>query len=53
MGEPIKDRSGSSGDIPVDLKELRIVDSLKEAFHALQNRGKKSPLVIGARPWLL
>jgi hypothetical protein len=36
--------------MPVDSKEVRIVDSLREAFHALQNRGKKSLLVIEARP---
>jgi hypothetical protein len=45
--------SGSGGDMPVALKELRIVDSLNEASHAFQNRGKKSPFVIEARPWLL
>jgi hypothetical protein len=44
---------GSSGDMPVALKELRIVDSLNEASHAFQNKGKKSPFVIEARPWLL
>lgn len=41
---------GLGGDIPIDLKELRIVNSLKEAFHVFQNKGKKSPLVIGTRP---
>jgi hypothetical protein len=42
--------AGSGGDMPVNLKELRIVNSLKEVFYASQNKGKKSPLVIGTNP---
>jgi hypothetical protein len=37
--------------MPVALKALRIVDSLKEVFYAFQNREKKSPFVIETKPW--
>ena len=45
--------SGSGGDMPVALKALRIVGSLKADIQAFQNSGKKSLFLIETRPWLL
>jgi hypothetical protein len=42
--------SGSKGEIPVALKELIIVFSLNELYQAFQNRGKKSPYLVGDSP---
>lgn len=49
-GESIEYNVGVEGDIPVALKELSIVFSVKLATQAFQNREEKSPFLIESHP---